>query len=280
MRFGFQLSRYAVPELPRRLSELVRRLEGEGVDSFWLMDHLFQIEELGPAEEDMLEAFTTLGFLAGLTSRIELGVMVASVTFRPPGVLLKMAHSLDLLCGGRSWLGLGAGWYEREHRGLGIPFPRLSERFERLEEVLRILQQPERSFAGRHYQLQDPLFRPSRRPPVLVGGMGERRTLPLVARYADACNFFQGIGPAEIARKLEVLRGHCSEVGRDFATLQKTTLGVYRPGQKRAFLEELRALQALGVDTAVVGLLDPWDGAAVSELLAVLGYFRQSYSGP
>lgn len=280
MRFGFQLSRYAVPDLSARLVELVRRLEDEGVESFWLMDHLFQIEELGPVDEDMLEAYTTLGFLAGVTSRIQLGAMVASVTFRHPGVLLKMAHTLDVLCGGRSWLGLGAGWYEREHRGLGILFPALGERFERLEEVLQILQQPEQPFVGRHYALEEPIFRPLRRPPVVVGGMGERRTLRLVARYADACNFFQRIGPAEVAHKLEVLRGHCSEVGRDYSTLRKTTLGVYQPGQRKAFLEELRALQALGVDIAVVGVLDPWNEAALGELLKVLAYFRQNYSGP
>ena len=280
MRFGFQLSSYQIPELPARLTDLVRRLEGAGVDSFWLMDHLFQIEELGPADEDMLEAYTTLGFLAGVTRKIQLGVMVASVTFRHPGLLLKMAHSLDLLCGGRSWLGLGAGWYEREHRGLGIPFPPLHERFERLEETLQILRQPERPFLGRHYRLEEPIFRPLRRPPLLVGGMGEKRTLRLVAEYADACNFFQGAGPAEIAHKLEVLRGHCSELGRDYTAIHKTTLGVYRPGHRREFLEELRALQALGVDSAVVGVLDPWNEASLSELLAVLEYFRQSYSGP
>lgn len=280
MRFGFQPSGYAVAHLPRRLGELAVRLEGEGFDSFWLMDHLFQIEELGAVDEDMLEAYTTLGFLAGVTSKIRLGAMVSSVTFRHPSVLIKMATTLDLLCGGRSWLGLGAGWYEREHRGLGIPFPPAGERLDRLEETLQIWRAPEQPFRGRHYQLEEPLFRPRRRPPVLVGGMGERRTLRLVARYGDGCNFFQNLGAGEIAHKLEVLRGYCSELGRDYASIHKTTLGVYEPGRKQAFLQELRDLQSLGVGTAVVGLLDPWSEAAVSELIAVLRYFRENYAEP
>lgn len=279
MKFGFQLARYAVPDLPASLAELAQRIERAGFASFWLMDHLFQIEALGPADEDMLEAYTTLGFLAGVTRKLELGAMVSSVTFRHPGVLIKAATTLDVLCGGRSWLGLGAGWYEREHRGLGIPFPSTLERLERLEEVLQILLH-RGPHNGKHYRLEEPLFRPLRRPPVLVGGMGEKRTLRLVARYAQACNFFQDVGPHEIARKLEVLRGYCDEYGRDWGSLEKTTLGVYVPGQKRAFLQELRELQALGVNMAVVGVLDPWNQAAVDELVQVLGYFRETYSGP
>ncbi len=276
MKFGFQLAGYAVPDLPGRLSELVRRLEEAEFESFWLMDHLFQIEALGPAHEDMLEAYTTLGFLAGVTHRIQLGAMVSSVTFRYPGVLIKMAISLDVLSGGRSWLGLGAGWFEREHLGLGIPFPSVCERFERLEETLQILQHTGRPHHGKHYRLEEPVFRPLRRPPVLVGGMGEKKTLRLVARYAQACNFYQDAGPAEIAHKLEVLRGHCCAVGRDFQDIRKTTLGVYRPGRSREFCEELRRLKGLGIDTAVVGLLDPWNQAELGELFEVLEYFRDN----
>ncbi|MBX3169901.1 MAG: LLM class F420-dependent oxidoreductase [Candidatus Eremiobacteraeota bacterium] len=280
MKFGFQLARYAVPQLPQRLADLAQRLEASVFDSFWLMDHLFQIEALGPVEEDMLEAYTTLGFLAGVTRKIQLGAMVTSVTFRHPGLLIKMAATLDVLSGGRSWLGLGAGWFEREHRGLGIPFPNVSERFERLEETLQILQHSGRPHYGKYYRLEEPLFRPLRKPPVLIGGMGEKRTLRLVARYAQAGNFYQAAGLAEITHKLAVLRRHCSEVGRDYGEIEKTTLGVFTPGQKRPFLEELRALQSIGIGTAVVGVLEPWNAAAVGELIEVLKYFRDTYSGP
>lgn len=235
MNFGFQLARYAVPDLPGRLAELAQRLEAAGFASFWLMDHLFQIEALGPVDEDMLEAYTALGFLAGVTRRLQLGAMVTSVTFRHPSLLIKMATTLDVLCGGRSWLGLGAGWFEREHRGLGIPFPSTAERLERLEETLQILESPDRPFHGRHYQLEEPIFRPWRQLPVLVGGMGEKRTLRLVARYARACNFYQSAGAAEIAYKLEVLRGYCSEYGRDYAEIQKTTLGSLNPVRESNF---------------------------------------------
>lgn len=280
MKFGFQPSGYQVPDLPRRLAELAQRLEKEGFDSFWVMDHLFQIEGLGPPDEAMLEAYTTLGYLAGVTRRLSLGAMVSSVTFRHPGLLIKMATTLDALSGGRAWLGLGTGWFEREHRGLGIPFPAMSERFERLEEVLQILQDPEQPFLGKHYQLAEPIFRPWGRLPILVGGMGEKRTLRLVARYAQGCNFFQGAGAAEIAHKLEVLRSYCSELGRDFSAIEKTTLGVYVPGRGRVFVEELRALQALGIDTAVLGLPDTWNASAQEELIAVFRSFRDTYSGP
>ena len=280
MRFGFQPSGYNVPDLPRRLAGLAQRWEGEGFDSFWLMDHLFQIEGLGPPEEPMLEAYTALGYLAGVTSKLRLGAMVSSVTFRHPSVMIKMAGTLDALSGGRAWLGLGTGWFEREHRGLGIRFGTTAERFERLEEVLQVLQDPDKPFLGKHYQLPEPIFRPWRRLPTLVGGMGEKKTLRLVARYAQGCNFFQGAGAAEIAHKLEVLRGYCSELGRDFSAIEKTTLGIYVPGQRQQFLEELRALQSLGIGTAVIGLVDPWNEAAVDELIAVLRSFRATNSGP
>lgn len=194
MKFGFQPSGYQVPDLPRRLAELAQRLEKEGFDSFWVMDHLFQIEGLGPPDEAMLEAYTTLGYLAGVTRRLSLGAMVSSVTFRHPGLLIKMATTLDALSGGRAWLGLGTGWFEREHRGLGIPFPAMSERFERLEEVLQILQDLEQPFLGKHYQLAEPIFRPWGRLPILVGGMGKRGRCvwwPVMRRVATS---FKGRG--------------------------------------------------------------------------------------
>ena len=270
MKLGFQISHYAVDGLPRRLSQLARRLEGAGFDSLWLMDHLFQIEELGPADQPMLECYTALGFLAGVTSTLRLGAMVSSATFRPPAVLMKAACTLDELSDGRAWLGLGAGWYEREHRGLGIDFPSTLQRFERLEETLQVVRRMldgDRSpFRGKHYQLEEPICQPRRKLPVLVGGMGERRTLSLVARYADACNLYQG---GQVAHKLNVLRQHCQLAGRAYESLVKTTLGVYVPDRRSEFLRELAHMRDLGVDLAVVGVLDPWDEDLIDELISV-----------
>jgi F420-dependent oxidoreductase-like protein len=284
MRLGFQISRYDIADLPRRLVELAQRLEEAGLDSLWLMDHLFQIEELGPAEQDMLECYTALGFLAAVTSRLKLGAMVSSATFRHPAVLMKAACSLDALSGGRAWLGLGAGWYEREHRGLGIPFPSTAERFERLEETLQIVEHlaggQALPFRGKYYQLEEPICRPGRKLPLLIGGMGERKTLRLVAQYGQACNFFQGAGAAEIARKIAVLRQHCERLGRDPDQIEVTTLGVYQPGRQLEFLRELEQLRELGVSLAVVGLLDPWNAAHLQELLTVQRSLGVPHSGP
>lgn len=284
MRLGFQISRYDIEDLPRRLVELAQRLEGAGFDSLWLMDHFFQIEALGPAEQDMLECYTALGFLAGVTSRLKLGAMVSSVTFRHPAMLMKAACTLDVLSGGRAWLGLGTGWYEREHRGLGIPFPPIAERFERLEETLKIVEHlgngEASPYRGKYYHLEEPICRPGRKLPLLIGGMGERKTLRLVAQYGQACNFFQAAGAAEIARKLAVLRQHCERLGRDPAEIEVTTLGVYAPGRKVEFLRELRQLRALGVQLAVVGLLDPWNAGHLEELVSVQRSLQESHSGP
>jgi F420-dependent oxidoreductase-like protein len=193
------------------------------------MDHFFQIPSVGGVEEPMLEGWSALAFAAAHTTRITLGTMVTGVHYRHPGLLVKTATTLDVLSGGRAYLGIGTGWNEQESRGLGVPFPSTSERFERLEETLQIAHRmwagDESPYAGEHYQLERPLNSPQsvRRPhpPVLVGGGGERVTLRLVAQYADACNLFDS--PA-IAHKLDVLRGHCERVGRDYAEIDKTAL--------------------------------------------------------
>jgi len=213
-----------------RLAEIGRAAEAAGYSSVWVMDHFFQIPVIGPAEAEMLEGYTTLGYLAANTSRVRLGTMVTGVTYRHPGILVKQVTTLDVLSGGRAFLGIGAAWFEREHRGLGVPFPPLKERFERLEETLQIALQMWSAdtgpYEGKHYQLAEtlnspqPLSRPH--PPILIGGGGERRTLRLVARYADACNFFGD--PATARHKLEVLRQHCVEVGRDYDEIEKTVL--------------------------------------------------------
>jgi F420-dependent oxidoreductase-like protein len=199
----------------------------------WLsfMDHFFQIEPTGlPAESKMLEGYTTLGYLAAHTSKIDLGLLVTGVTYRHPGLLAKIVTTLDVLSGGRAVLGIGAAWFEREHRGLGVPFPPVARRFERLEEALRICSQmwdPENNgpFEGKHYQLAETLCSPQpiNRPKVLIGGGGERKTLRLVAQYGDACNLFAS-SPVDVEHKLEVLRRHCEDVGRDYEEIRKTII--------------------------------------------------------
>ena len=223
---------------------------------FTLMDHWFQMEMMATSEDPMLEGYTSLGFLAGQTSTMTLGLLVTGVTYRHPGLLAKIVTTLDVLSGGRAQLGIGAAWYEREHRGLGVPFPPLSERFERLEETLQICLQMWSDdvgpFEGRHYQLAETICSPppisSPRPRVLIGGSGERKTLRLVARYADACNLF-AISPDEIARKLEVLDRHCDAEGRDPASIDRTILALSNPlDDVDGFLALMAQYAALGVD--------------------------------
>jgi F420-dependent oxidoreductase-like protein len=214
---------------------LAREADQAGLDSLWVMDHFFQLRMLGPPQEPMLEGWTALAFAAAQTQRITLGTLVTGAHYRQPGVLVKIATTLDVLSGGRAWLGIGAGWNEEESRGLGIPFPSTSERFERLEETLQIALQmwagDESPYEGKHYQLERPLNSPPavRRPhpPILIGGGGERKTLRLVARYADACNLFD---TPELPRKLEVLREHCEREGRDQSEIEKTALHALPPG--------------------------------------------------
>ena len=204
------------------LGNAARWAEEVGMDSVWLMDHFFQIEYIGPPEMDMLEGYSTLAYLAGLTKRVRLGTMVTGITYRYPGILAKTATTLDVLSAGRAWFGVGAAWFEREHRGLGVPFPPLGERFERLEEALQIALQMwspnDGPYRGKHFQLAETLCVPQPvskpHPPILIGGMGEKKTLRLVAQYAQACNFFSGAGPAALRQRLDVLRAHCDRLGR------------------------------------------------------------------
>ncbi|MEP6560772.1 MAG: LLM class F420-dependent oxidoreductase, partial [Nakamurella sp.] len=213
MKLGLQVPNFTWPASPvpfaQRFADIARRAEDAGCSSFWVMDHFFQIQMVGPAENDMLEGYSALSFVAGITSKINLGTMVTGVTYRHPGLLIKTVTTLDVLSQGRAYLGIGAAWNEQEHLGLGVPFPPLKERFERLEETLQLAQQMfagnDQPFQGEHYQLQRPLNSPPpvRRPPILIGGSGEKKTLRMVAQYGDACNLFE-FQPAEIARKLDV----------------------------------------------------------------------------
>lgn len=234
MNLDLHVPRYTWPGGPAALggtlAALAQTAEAIGVRTLSVMDHYFQMEVRWPAEEPMLEGYTTLGFVAACTQRLRLRLLVSGVTYRHPGLLAKTVTTLDVLSGGRAELGLGAAWYEREHLGLGVPFPPLAERFERLEESLQICAQmwsdDNGRFDGKFYQLAETLCSPqpvsSPRPRILIGGSGERKTLRLVAQYADACNIF---GDATtIAGKLEILRRHCDNVGRDFSEIEVTAL--------------------------------------------------------
>ncbi len=218
------------------LADAGRAAEEAGLDNLSVMDHYFQMEGmgLGDAPAPMLEAYTTLGFLAAHTTTVELQALVTGVTYRHPGLLAKIVTTLDVLSGGRAMLGIGAGWYEREHRGLGVPFPPLSERFERLEETLQIVLQMwsdnDGPYDGTHHQLAETLCSPppltAPHPPIMIGGSGEQKTLRLVAKYADACNFFAQpeSGPGAVKAKLDVLADHCANEGTDFERIRKTIL--------------------------------------------------------
>ena len=247
------------PELGPRLGEIARLAEEAGVDRISVMDHVWQIGHLGPPEHDMLEAYTALGFLAGVTSRVKLLTVVTAVVYREPGLLAKALTTLDVVSGGRAMLGIGAAWNEDEARGLGLFFPPLAERFERLEEALRICLQmwsdDDGPFEGKHYHLARTLNSPQAlsrpHPPVLIGGQGERKTLLLVARYADACNLFD---TPELAHKLDVLRGHCAAEGRDYDAIEKTVQVRYDLGENgervEQTIEHLHELSELGFTVA------------------------------
>lgn len=270
MRIGLQLPDFGLTRgsagIASRLREIAEAAEAGSFASLWVMDHYFQIPGVGEAEEPMLEGYATLSHLAAATSRIKLGTLVTGITYREPGVLVKTATTLDVLSGGRAYFGIGAAWFEREHQGLGVAFPPISERFERLEETLRIARQmwsgTVAPFEGRHYQLAEtlcvpqPISRPH--PPILIGGGGERKTLRLVAQYGDACNLFAMAGASEVARKLEVLKAHCDDVGRAYGEIEKTTLGVTQsePGGVKPveLIEGCRELAAIGVDQAILSL--------------------------
>ena len=261
MKLGLHYWSFSNPADPATiaptLAEAATTAEQAGVASFTVMDHFFQMDAVAPAEEPMLEAYTTLGYVAANTQRMTLGVLVTGVMYRYPGLLAKTVTTLDVLSGGRARLGIGASWYEREQRGLGVPVVPVAERFERLEETLRICLQmwsdDNGPFEGRHYQLAEtinspqPLSRP--RPPIMIGGGGEKKTLRLVARYADACNLFgTAEGAGEVARKLDVLREHCAAEGRDYDSIVKTVVA-HRPplDDVDAFLAEVAEYAALGV---------------------------------
>jgi len=277
MRLGLQLPSFSfpggTPALREHLIDIAQTAEVSGFESLWVMDHLFQLPSdtgWGGPEEPMLESYSTLGFLAGVTSRIRLGALVGCVVFRSPGLLVKTATTVDVLSGGRLTFGIGAGWYQHEAVGLGLPWPERRERFARLEETLRIAHQlwaDDRSpFPGRFNELAEPIIRPQPlarpHPPIMIGGNGENRTLRLVARYADACNFLV-LEPDEIRAKIAVLRAHCDELGRDVREIEITALDEVdlRPGRMSPadVVARARAQADAGVQHLIVNMPEAWD---------------------
>jgi F420-dependent oxidoreductase-like protein len=278
MQLGIHYANFTLPGGPEAigptLAATAQAAEANGVAMFTLMDHWFQMEQYKTAHDPMLEGYTGLGFIAGLTSEMEIGLLVTGVTYRYPGLLAKIVTTLDIVSGGRAFLGIGAAWYEREHKALGVPYPAISERFERLEEALQICQQmwsdDEGPFDGKHYQLAETICIPrpiqQPRPPILIGGSGEKKTLRLVAQYADACNLFAST-PDAVKHKLDVLAAHCNDLGRDPATIRKTMLNSGNPlDDVDGFLASMEEYAKLGI--SVVGLMpDVADPVAfVSEL--------------
>lgn len=263
MKLGLHIADFTWPGGPATMAADLRRIattaEDVGFTRVSVMDHVWQINGVGPREHPMLEAYTTLGYLAACTSRVELISWVTGVVYREPGLLAKLVSTLDVLAEGRAWLGIGAAWNEEEARGLGLPFPPTAERFERLEEALEICLQmwdeSEAPYEGKHYKLErtlnqpQPLRRPH--PPILIGGSGEKKTLRLVAKYAQACNLFP---TPELARKLDVLRQHCADVGRDYDEIEKTVMFPIDPGpggeRVDELLRQLEQLAGLGIEHA------------------------------
>jgi F420-dependent oxidoreductase-like protein len=245
------------------LTDAARAAEQGGVKLFTLADHFFQMENLGPAEDPFLEGYTSLGFLAGQTTTIDLALLVTGVTYRYPGVLAKAVTTLDVLSQGRSMLGLGAAWYDREHAALGIPYPPLSTRFEMLEETLQICRQmwsdDDGPYNGKHYQLAETFCAPQpiRRPPILIGGDGEKKTLRLVAQYADIWNSM-ATDVDELKHKIDVLNRHCDAVGRDPGEIRKTAGGLLPVDpfeDTDGYLQTVEGYAGLGIKMINVGPL-------------------------
>ncbi len=279
MKLGLQVSDFTWPDAPRSIgptfARIARDADQAGMASLWVMDHFFQISMIGPPEHEMLEGYSALAYAAGVTKDITLGTLVTGVTYRYPGLLVKTVTTLDVLSSGRAWLGIGAAWNEEEHRGLGVPYPGTSERFERLEETLQLAHQmwsgDERPFTGAHYQLERPLNSPqalsSPHPRILIGGGGEKKTLRLVAQYADACNIFD-MGPAGVRAKYDVIRGHCEAVGRDYADIEKTVLSRADLAKESAdsLVDRFGKLAEVGTDHVIVSLPRVYEPSALEAM--------------
>ena len=268
MKLGLQVPSFTWPggaeQTGPTLARIGQAAEAAGFSSLWVMDHFYQIEMIGKPEEPMLEAYSALNFLAAVTRQIRLGALVTGVIFRHPGLLAKTVTTLDVLSGGRAYFGVGAAWYEREAAGLGVPFPPLKERFERLEETLQITLQmwsgKVAPFNGKYYQLAEtlnspqPISRPH--PPIMIGGEGEKKTLALVAKYADACNLYAFENLDSVRAKIDVLRRHCDAIGRRFDDIERTAIGSIDLGKTgvRQTIEYCRKVSAAGIQHLIVSM--------------------------
>lgn len=272
MKLGLQVPDYTWPGGPTRLgvelAAVARTADEAGFEFIGVMDHFWQIKSVGSVKREMLEAYTTLGFIAAHTSRAKLLALVTGAPYRYPGVLAKQVTTLDVLSGGRAWLGIGAAWNAEEARGLGIPFPDLKERMEMLEDAiqacLRMWSEDEEPFQGRHLRMERPLNSPQSltrpHPPIMIGGMGERKTLRLVARYAQACNLFP---TPLLAHKLDVLKAHCEAEGRDYDEILKTCMFSFDVGARGEKLGpvigRLKYLAKAGIQAAIGSVKDVHD---------------------
>jgi F420-dependent oxidoreductase-like protein len=288
MRISLNITNFSWADRPAgigpELTRVVHAADEAGLDTVWVSDHLLQADPASTPDAEMLEAYTTLGFLAARTERIRLGTMVTGVTYRPPSLLIKAVTTLDVLSGGRAWLGVGAGYHEVEARAMGLPLPPVGERFERLEETLRLAIQmwsgDDTAFEGTHYRLEHPVGspRPVRlpHPPILIGGAGEQRTLRLVAEYADACNLYDiPDGGATLTRKLGVLARHCEAAGRPYEEIDTTVSTRLEDGESPdRFVRRCAALAALGIRHAVVIKAGPWTADAIASLAAAVPSVR------
>ena len=287
MKCGLQVSDFTWPDAPQSIgptfARIARDADQAGMASLWVMDHFFQIRSIGPSEHEMLEGYSALAYAAGVTERITLGTMVTGVTYRHPGLLIKTVTTLDVLSSGRAWLGIGAAWNEEEHRGLGVPFPSTKERFERLEETLQLADQmwsgDDSAFEGRHHQLERPLNSPpalsTPHPRILVGGGGEKKTLRLVAQYADACNIFD-MGPDAVRAKYDVIRRHCEAVGRDDDDIEKTVLTRvdFAKESDDSIVDRVGRLGDVGTQHVIFGVARVWEPGSLDRvpgLVAQLG---------
>jgi F420-dependent oxidoreductase-like protein len=265
MKIGIQINRFTWPGAPESIAETLAKIvvaaDKNGFSSAWVMDHFFQIHYVGKSEEPMLEAYTTLGYIAGLTKHIKLGTMVTGVIYRNPSLLIKAVTTLDVLSKGRAYLGIGAAWNEEESAALGFEFPPLKERFEQLEDALQLAHQmwkgDEKPFKGKHHTSPRPMNSPQAlskpHPPILIGGGGEKKTLKFVAQYADACNLFAREGNDVLIHKLNVLKEHCKEVGRDYNEIEKTVLDFWPPDSTaQEFIDHCKELKKLGINHIIM----------------------------
>ncbi len=276
MHIGLQIPSFKYPGgtavIRPKLKEIVTTAEEAGFYSLWVMDHYYQIKGLFDEAytDPMMESYTTLGYFAGLTEKATLGVLVTGVIYRHPSVLMKMVNTLDILSGGRAYLGIGAAWYEEEAKGFGIPYPSTSERFEQLEDNLQLAkalwESDEISFDGKHFSAPAitnnprPLSTPH--PRIMIGGMGPKKTLRMVAQYADACNFFEGAGTEKMQQALDTLKAHCERLGRDYDTIEKTSLGTVHLSEKDTVdstINRLKELSEMGFTHAIFNMPDVYN---------------------